>query len=78
MKLKTNYSDEDTFQWFVTHADKLYSDGCFVLAIQFYNYAVEIQTEDNDEIYVERAACYLKVFEVGKLYKKSTINFVLL
>lgn len=63
LKLKTNFSEENAGQWFLTHADQFFLDACFVLAIKFYNYSLELQPE-RTEIYLKRAACYLKVYEV--------------
>jgi hypothetical protein len=63
LKQKTNYSENNSYEWYQTHADQFYLDACFVLAIQFYTYCIELQPNITN-IYLKRAACYLKVFEV--------------
>jgi hypothetical protein len=63
LKLKTNYSEENCYEWYQTYADQFYLDACFVLAIRFYTVCIELQPEMK-HIYLKRAACYLKVFEV--------------
>lgn len=63
-KSTNEYSDENVYQCHLTHADQLYLDGCYVLAIWFYTICIELQS-DMKECYLKRAACYLKVFEVG-------------
>jgi len=63
LKQKTNYSEENSYEWYQTYADQLYLDACFVLAIRFYTYCIELQPHTTN-IYLKRAACYVKVFEV--------------
>lgn len=64
IKTKHGYSDENAYEWYRTHADQFYQDACFVLAIQFYTYCIELQPTENST-YLQRAACYLNVFEVN-------------
>lgn len=73
LKEKTNYSEENSYQWYLTYADQLYHDACFVLAIYFYTFSIEVQPEIIDT-YLKRAACYLKVFEVCIEKKKEASN----
>lgn len=63
LKLKNDYTEDNSFQWYQTYADQFYVDGCFVLAIQFYTKCIGLQPNATD-IYLKRAACYLSVFEV--------------
>lgn len=64
LKSTTNYSEENSLEWYQTHADRFYLDACFVLAIRFYTVCIELQSETKD-VYLKRAACYSKVFEVN-------------
>ncbi len=63
IKIKDNYSDNDPYQWYRSRGNQLYLDACFVLAIQCYTHCIELKS-DIAFPYTNRAACYLKVFEV--------------
>ncbi len=74
LKLKTNYSEINSYEWYLNHANQFYLDGCFVLAIRFYTICIELQPEIKD-VYLKRAACYLKVFEVKSKFIKKKFMF---
>lgn len=63
IKIKDNYSDTDVNQWYKNRGNQLYLDACFVLAIRCYTQCIELKP-DIVVSYTNRAACYLKVFEV--------------
>ncbi|CAF2993598.1 unnamed protein product [Rotaria socialis] len=65
LKLKTEYSETNAYEWYRTYADQHYGDGCFILAIKFYTKCIELQPDKTD-VYLKRAACYLNVFEPQK------------
>jgi len=71
LKIKTNFSEENAFQWYQMHADRLYLDTCFILAIRFYTICIELQPNLTNN-YLKRAACYLKVFEVNHWFRFSS------
>jgi len=78
IKTKDNYSDNDSNNWYRTRGNQLYLDACFVLAIRCYTYCIELKP-DIAFPYTNRAACYLKVFEVkSKFYLISTKETFLL
>ena len=72
LKSTTDFSQENAHQWYQTHADRLYLDGCFVLATWFYTMCIELQS-DIKECYSKRAACYLKVFEPQKAIRDCNV-----
>ncbi|CAF2074275.1 unnamed protein product [Rotaria magnacalcarata] len=65
LKLKTEYSETNAYEWYRTYADQYYDDGCFILAIKFYTKCIELQPDKTD-VYLKRAGCYLNVFEPQK------------
>lgn len=54
---------EESYDWHQMNADRFYLDACFVLAIRCYTRCIELQPDDPN-LYLKRAACYLKVYEV--------------
>ena len=68
-----NYSEENSYQCHLAHAEQLYLDACYILAIWFYTICIELRPEIK-EGYLKRAACYLKVFEVGKYLRRYAFN----
>lgn len=63
IKTKSNYSDSNQYAWYRERGNQLYLDACFILAIQCYTYCIEFEP-NIAATYSNRAACYLKVFEV--------------
>ena len=63
IKAKTNYSDDNQYGWYRERGNQLYMDACFILAIQWYTHCIELKS-NVAFLYSNRAACYLKVFEV--------------
>ena len=51
--------------WYRTRGNHLYLDACFVLAIRTYSLCIELQPS-NLLAHLNRAACYLKMFEVSR------------
>ncbi|CAF3746768.1 unnamed protein product [Rotaria sordida] len=65
LKMKNEYSENNSYEWYRTYADQLYLDACFVLAIRCYTFCIELQP-NTTYAYLKRAACYLNVFEPQK------------
>ncbi|CAF3694483.1 unnamed protein product [Rotaria sp. Silwood1] len=65
LKTKNEYSENNSYEWYRKHADQLYIDGCFILAIRCYTFCIEFQSTTTYS-YLKRAACYLNVFEPQK------------
>ncbi len=63
IKIKDNSSDPDPYQQYRHRGNQLYLDACYVLAIRCYTYCIELKPGIALP-YINRAACYLKVFEV--------------
>ncbi|CAF1219727.1 unnamed protein product [Adineta steineri] len=65
LKHQNTFEENDAYHWYEKYAEEFYSDACFVLAIRYYTYCIELQS-NNISVYLKRAACYLKVFEPQK------------
>ena len=63
VKRKDNYAGDNQYEWYLKRGIHLYLDACYVLAIKCYTYCIEFKS-DIATPYSNRAACYLKVFEV--------------
>lgn len=63
IKIRDNLSESDPYGWYRNRGNQLYLDGCYVLAIRCFTHCIEIKS-DVAFPYTNRAACYLKVFEV--------------
>lgn len=63
IKTKDEFTNDNQFDWYRKRGNQLYLDACFVLAIRCYTNCIQISS-DNAASYSNRAACYLKVFEV--------------
>ncbi len=63
IKIKDKYSESDPYVWYRNRGNQLYLDACFVLAIRCFTHCIELKP-DIAFPYTNRAACYLKVFEV--------------
>jgi len=66
IKIKDNYSGTNPYEWYRNRGNQLYLDACFVLAIKCYTHCIEFKP-DIAFPYTNRAACYLKVFEVIRI-----------
>ena len=56
--------DENHAVWYRTRGNHLYLDACYVLAIRTYSLCIE-REPGNLLAHLNRAACYLKMFEVS-------------
>ena len=65
--------DDDLYDWYRKHANQLYLDACYILAIHYYTLCAELQPKQHLS-YLNRAACYLKVFEVRTRMEKICID----
>ena len=73
IKSKDNYTESGQYEWYRARGNQLYLDACFVLAIRCYTFCIELKP-DIATSYANRAACYLKVFEVRlKEHKRCEI-----
>ena len=66
IKMKDNFSEADSYMWYRNRGNQLYLDGCFVLAIRCFTHCIEIK-RDIAVPYTNRAACYLRAFEVSNI-----------
>ncbi|CAF3832511.1 unnamed protein product, partial [Adineta steineri] len=59
LKHQNTFEENNAYHWYEKYAEEFYSNACFVLAIRYYTYCIELQS-NNISIYLKRAACYLK------------------
>lgn len=63
LKIRSSYSDSNQYEWYRERGNQLYMDACFILAIQLYTRCIDLKA-NVPFLYSNRAACYLKAFEV--------------
>lgn len=70
--VRLNRPGEEEFglEQFVKLAESAFDDGCYVHATKYYSTVIELDPE-NWTAYAKRAACYVKVYEVGAMEKTS-------
>ncbi|CAF4266909.1 unnamed protein product, partial [Adineta steineri] len=50
LKHQNTFEENNAYHWYEKYAEEFYSDACFVLAIRYYTYCIELQS-NNISIY---------------------------